>query len=151
MSPIVQLDATTAAALITAAVAISTAIISDVRYNHQFKQQEADRYAQSINDMADAQKSLQDRLNSLTEKVDTLYDTNFQLEETVHEYQQSDIVQVEYIREIGHWLNGACGVMRIPKAWVDAHPKPKLPESLRSRLPEGKKRLDDEPDKEKMK
>ena len=37
-----------------------------------------------------------------------------------------------YLRAVGHWIEGLCGVL--DPQWLAAHPKPNLPDSIRSEI-----------------
>lgn len=110
--------------------------------------QNHDRGAKMVNDMTQSQAGLQKQIDDLEHRLTDLYAENQRVKATVAD-QQSELSRqrkrdarqqqevdedTKYIRSIAHWLREACEVMNIPDEWTAQHPKPRLPDSIRSRI-----------------
>jgi septal ring factor EnvC (AmiA/AmiB activator) len=103
--------------------------------------QRRDRGAKVISDMTSSQADLQDQIDKLDKRLIDMYAQNQQVEDRVARQQSRMASQqraidddTAYIRSIAHWLQQACEVMDIPDEWSRSHPKPHLPDSIRSRI-----------------
>ena len=103
--------------------------------------QRRDRGAKVISDMTSSQAALQDQIDKLDRRLLDMYATDQQVKAQVARQQARMASQQQamdedtaYIRSIAHWLQQACEVMDLPDTWVRSHPKPRLPDSIRSRI-----------------
>lgn len=103
--------------------------------------QRRDRGAKVISDMTSSQAALQDQIDKLDRRLLDMYAQNQQVRAQVARQQSRMASQqsamdedTRYIRAIAHWLQQACEVMDIPDDWSAEHPKPHLPDSIRSRI-----------------
>lgn len=111
--------------------------------------QHSDRSSRVISDMTQSQSDLQDQIDKLDRRLIDMYTQNQRVEAQIASQQSRIAAQqtamdedAAYIRSIAHWLQQACEVMDIPDGWSDKHPKPHLPDSIRSRLAKGQKMED---------
>ncbi len=72
------------------------------------------------------------RVGELSHLVSSEQRQRRQVEAKLYELEQSDNVKTAYVRAIGHWLGGLCGVL--DESWMDEHPKPKLPDEIRTAI-----------------
>ena len=75
--------------------------------------------------LVEAQGELKKQIDAQDEKINKLIQTRDELQHV------SDI-ETSYIRSLGHWLSKFCEV--VDEEFLTRHPKPKLPEELRSRI-----------------
>lgn len=138
---VAQMDGNTIAAFLALIGSIAALIVSYYKWHR-------DRDISNADDMAHAQGQLEQQIKELNERLNRLYDSNGELRGLVRElrglvkaYSEHDIEQVEYIREVGHWMAQACAAMDVDQVWLKQHPKPHLPESTRHLLPKDKQHL----------
>lgn len=124
----------TVVAILSLAGVIVTAVIT-------LLVQHRDRGAKVISDMTSSQAALQDQIDKLDKRLIDMYTEDQQIKTTVARQQAKMAAQqsamdedTAYIRAIAHWLQQACEVMDIPDEWSRSHPKPHLPDSIRSRI-----------------
>lgn len=96
--------------------------------------QSHDRGAKMVNDMTQSQAGLQKQIDDLEHRLTDLYAENQHVKATVADQQSEVDEDTRYIRSIAHWLRDACEVMDLPDEWTEKHPKPRLPDSIRSRI-----------------
>lgn len=129
-----DLDTTTAVAILSLVGVIVTTVVT-------LLVQHRDRGSKVISDMTASQSNLQDQIDKLDNRLVSMYAEDQQIKEQVARQQSKMVSQQEdmdedarYIRSIAHWLREACEVMNIPDEWTAQHPKPRLPDSIRSRI-----------------
>lgn len=144
MPPIqVQLDTQTVIGILTLFGVVFTAVFGAIGVRRS-------SFGTSLNGMADAQGKLEQQVADLNKRVNRLYDDNGNLRGLLRDYRRRDIEQVEYIRNVGHWMSEACQAMHVDAKWADTHPKPHLPESIRQELPPERRHIDTDTREEKQ-
>lgn len=76
--------------------------------------------------LVEAQGELKKQIDAQDEKIDKLIQTRDELQHV------SDL-ETNYIRSLGHWLAKFCEVID-DKEFLTRHPKPSLPDELRTRI-----------------
>lgn len=75
--------------------------------------------------LVEAQGELKKQIDAQDQKIDKLIESRDEL-------QRVNDLETGYIRSLGHWLAKFCEV--IDEEFLTRHPKPSLPEELRSRI-----------------
>lgn len=75
--------------------------------------------------LVEAQGELKKQIDAQDQKIDKLIESRDEL-------QHVNDLETGYIRSLGHWLAKFCEV--IDEEFLTRHPKPSLPEELRSRI-----------------
>lgn len=75
--------------------------------------------------LVEAQGELKKQIDAQDQKIDKLIESRDEL-------QRINDLETGYIRSLGHWLAKFCEV--IDEGFLTRHPKPSLPEELRSRI-----------------
>lgn len=75
--------------------------------------------------LVEAQGELKKQIDAQDQKIDKLIQTRDELQHV------SDL-ETGYIRSLGHWLANFCKV--VDEGFLKQHPKPSLPDELRSRI-----------------
>lgn len=141
---VAQMDGNTVAAIFALICSFAALIVGYHKWHR-------DRDISNADSMAHAQGQLEQQIKELNNRLDDLYDKNGELRGLVRTYMEHDLRQVEYIREVGHWMAQACGAMDVDEQWLKAHPKPKLPDEIRHQLPRNKQHLSSKHKKEEEK
>jgi hypothetical protein len=89
--------------------------------------------AHAYNELAAAQRAMQDEIDAQDAKLRTLFEDNDRLRAEEREFEDRDVERTRYLRELFHWLDGLCESGEAP--WTKSHPKPHLPESMRPDFP----------------
>jgi hypothetical protein len=121
------MDTATIVAILSLVGVIVTAVIT-------LLVQHRDRGAKVISDMTASQAALQDQIDKLDRRLVGMYAEDQCIKATVARQQADMDEDTAYIRAIAHWLQQACRVMDLPDEWSRSHPKPHLPDSIRSRI-----------------
>lgn len=122
-----DMDTATIVAILSLVGVIVTAVIT-------LLVQHRDRGAKVINDMTASQAGLQDQIDKLDRRLVGMYAEDQRIKARVARQQADMDEDTAYIRAIAHWLQQACRVMDIPPDWTARHPKPRLPDTIRSRI-----------------
>lgn len=76
--------------------------------------------------LVEAQGELKKQIDAQDEKIDKLIESR-------NELQRINDLETSYIRSLGHWLAQFCEIIE-NKEFLTNHPKPPLPDELRSRI-----------------
>lgn len=76
--------------------------------------------------LVEAQGELKKQIDAQDEKIDKLIESRDEL-------QRINDMETSYIRKLGHWLAQFCEIIE-DKEFLTRHPKPNLPDELRSRV-----------------
>lgn len=130
-SPI-QLDTTIIVAIITGVVSLTVSIIG-------FKVKEKSDEAEAFKSMQETIEGLhrdikeQDhRIGHLSHLVISEQEQRRQAEAGLLEEKQKTLENTAYLRAVGHWFAGLCEVL--DPQWLQAHPKPHLPDVIRPEI-----------------
>jgi len=102
--------------------------------------------ARKRSDEAEAFKSMQEtveglhrdikeqdkRIGYLSHLVISEQEQRRQAEISLLEERQKTLENTAYLRAVGHWFEGLCEVL--DPVWLEAHPKPHLPDSIRPEI-----------------
>lgn len=91
-----------------------------------------DRLAHAYNELAEAQAVQQSQINTQREEINRLEQDNHELKNKLDKYEEQGIVSVRYLRSLYHWGAQLCDVL--DSDWLQEHPKPSLPDSLRETI-----------------
>lgn len=92
-----------------------------------------DRLSHAYTELTQAQSNMQAEIDAQDRKLTTLFDENDSLRHTLRAYEDKDLERTRYIRGLYHWMDGLCQEEGL--AYVRTHPKPSLPDSMRSDFP----------------
>lgn len=125
----VQLDTTIIVAIITGVVSLTVSLIG-------FKVKEKSDEAEAFKNMQETIEGLhrdikeQDRrIGNLSHLVISEQEQRRQAEINLLEEKQKTLENTAYLRALGHWFECLCGVL--DPSWLEAHPKPHLPNIIR--------------------
>ena len=128
----VQLDTTIIVAIITGVVSLTVSLIG-------FKVKEKSDEAEAFKSMQETIEGLhrdikeQDRrIRHLSHLVISEQEQRRQAETNLLEEKQKTLANTAYLRDLGHWFEALCGVL--DPAWLQAHPKPHLPNIIRPEI-----------------
>lgn len=128
----VQLDTTIIVAIITGLISLTVSIIG-------FKVKEKSDEAEAFKSMQETVEGLhrdikeQDRrIGHLSHLVISEQEQRRQAEANLLEEKQKTFENTAYLRALGHWFETLCGVL--DPAWLEAHPKPHLPDIIRPEI-----------------
>jgi peptidoglycan hydrolase CwlO-like protein len=76
--------------------------------------------------LVEAQGELKKQIDAQDEKIDKLIESRDEL-------QHINDMETGYIRRLGHWLAQFCEIIE-DKEFLTRHPKPSLPDELRTRI-----------------
>ena len=127
-----QIDTTIIVAIITGVVSLVVSLIG-------FKSRKRSDEAEAYKDMQETIEGLhrditaQDkRIGSLSHLVISEQEQRRDAETRLLETRQKSLESTAYLRAVGHWIGQLCDVLD-PK-WSKTHPKPRLPDSIRSEV-----------------
>lgn len=128
----VQLDTTIIVAIITGVVSLTVSFIG-------FKVKEKSDEAEAFKSMQETIEGLhrdikeQDRrIGHLSHLVISEQEQRRTAEASLLEEKQKTIENTAYLRSLGHWFAELCEVL--DPAWLSAHPKPHLPNTIRPEI-----------------
>lgn len=134
-----QIDTTIIVAIITGVVSLVVSLIG-------FKSRKRSDEAEAYKDMQETIEGLhrditaQDkRIGSLSHLVISEQDQRCNAEIRLLETRQKSLESTAYLRAVGHWMAELCDVL--DPAWLKAHPKPHLPDSIRPDVEDAAKRI----------
>lgn len=84
-----------------------------------------DNLTTAYHHLVEAQGELKKQIDAQDEKIDKLIQTRDEL-------QHISDLETSYIRSLGHWLAQFCEIT--DKEFLERHPKPPLPNELRTRI-----------------
>lgn len=117
-------------ALITGLISFAVAFITS-RTQAKSNEQNADKTRAETESLLRQQLEDTDkRLNSLSHAVSDEMRQRCQAEANLYDAEQQLSSSIAYVRALGHWLNAMCKML--DKDWLDEHPKPRLPDEIRS-------------------
>ncbi|MFH6891583.1 hypothetical protein ACHEUQ_03275 [Alloscardovia omnicolens] len=114
--------------IVSFAVAYSTARATQANNAASAEKIQAELEGELRKQLAETDK----RVGELSHLVSAEQRQRRHVESKLYELEQSDNVKTAYVRAIGHWLGGLCGVL--DESWMDEHPKPKLPDEIRAAI-----------------
>ncbi|MFD1060868.1 hypothetical protein ACFQ1H_02510 [Scardovia wiggsiae] len=127
-----QLDTTIIVALITGAISLLISIIT-VMVNKRNRDSESYKSMQETIEGLHRDITAQDkRIGFLSNLVVSEEEKRRNAETELLQSRQKDLEFTAYLRAIGHWIGQLCDVLD-PK-WSKTHPKPRLPDSIRSEV-----------------
>lgn len=104
-------------------VALVTGLCAIVVASVTWAQSRRGDLSEAYRRLSEAQLNMQQEIDRQEEKLSELIQERDQLR-----YQ--DDLKTSYIRAMGHWLGELCNVL--DPAFLQQHPKPRLPDALRS-------------------
>ena len=123
----------------TIVVAIITGVVSLVVSFIGFKSRKRGDDSQAYKNMQETIEGLhrdikeQDhRIGHLSHLVISEQEQRRTAEASLLEERQKTLENTAYLRAVGHWFAGLCEVL--DPAWLQAHPKPHLPDSIRPEI-----------------
>ena len=125
----VQVDTTIIVAIITGVVSLSVSLIG---FSSKKKSDEAEAYKSMQETIEGLHRDIKEqdrRIGHLSHLVISEQEQRRQAESVLLEEKQKTLENTAYLRALGHWFEGLCDVL--DPAWLSAHPKPHLPDSIR--------------------
>lgn len=127
-----QLDTTIIVALITGAISLLISIIT-VMVNKRNRDSELYKSMQeTIEGLHRDIKEQDHRIGHLSHLVISEQEQRRTAEASLLEERQKTLENTAYLRAVGHWFAGLCEVL--DPGWLQAHPKPHLPDSIRPEI-----------------
>lgn len=127
-----QVDTTIIVAIITGVVSLAVSLIG---FKSKKKSDEAEAFKsmqETIEGLHRDIKEQDKRIGYLSHLVISEQEQRRQAEASLLEEKQKTIGNTAYLRALGHWFEGLCGVL--DPAWLQAHPKPHLPDIIRPEI-----------------
>ena len=127
-----QLDTTIIVAIITGVVSL---IISLIGFKVKQKSDEAEAFKsmqETIEGLHRDIKEQDKRIGYLSHLVISEQEQRRQAEASLLAEKQKTLENTAYLRALGHWIEGLCGVL--DPVWLEAHPKPHLPDIIRPEI-----------------
>lgn len=127
-----QVDTTIIVAIITGAVSLIVSLISS---KSRKKSDEAEAYKsmqETIEGLHRDIKEQDNRIGHLSHLVISEQEQRRAAEAGLLEEKQKTLENTAYLRALGHWFEGLCGVL--DPVWLKAHPKPHLPDIIRPEI-----------------
>ena len=128
----VQLDTTIIVAIITGVVSLT---VSFIGFKVKEKSDEAEAFKsmqETIEGLHRDIKEQDSRIGHLSHLVISEQEQRRQAESSLLEEKQKTLENTAYLRALGHWFEGLCEVL--DPAWLEAHPKPHLPNIIRPEI-----------------
>lgn len=128
----VQLDTTIIVAIITGVVSLSVSLIG---FRSKKKSDEAEAYKsmqETIEGLHRDIKEQDHRIGHLSHLVISEQEQRRAAEAGLLEEKQKTLENTAYLRAVGHWVAGLCEVL--DPQWLQAHPKPHLPDVIRPEI-----------------
>lgn len=128
----VQLDTTIIVSIITGVVSLAVSLIG---FKSKKKSDEAEAYKsmqETIEGLHRDIKEQDHRIGHLSHLVISEQEQRRKAEAGLLEEKQKTLENTAYLRAVGHWFAGLCEVL--DPAWLQAHPKPHLPDVIRPEI-----------------
>lgn len=128
----VQLDTTIIVAIITGVVSLAVSLIG---FKSKRKSDEAEAFKsmqETIEGLHRDIKEQDHRIGHLSHLVISEQAQRREAEASLLEEKQKTLENTAYLRAVGHWFAGLCEVL--DPGWLQAHPKPHLPDSIRPEI-----------------
>lgn len=128
----VQVDTTIIVSIITGVVSLSVSLIG---FKVKQKSDEAEVYKSMQETIEGLHRDIKEqdrRIGHLSHLVISEQEQRRQAEASLLEEKQKTLKNTAYLRSLGHWFEGLCGVL--DPAWLSAHPKPHLPDTIRPEI-----------------
>lgn len=128
----VQLDTTIIVAIITGVVSLAVSLIG---FKSKKKSDEAEAYKsmqETIEGLHRDIKEQDHRIGHLSHLVISEQEQRRAAEAGLLEEKQKTLENTAYLRAVGHWVAGLCEVL--DPQWLQAHPKPHLPDVIRPEI-----------------
>lgn len=127
-----KVDTTIIVALFTGVVSLLVSIIS-VRANRYVNNSNAFKNMQeTIEGLHRDIKEQDRRISHLSHLVISEQERRRRAENKILAERQKLLVSTAYLRAIGHWMESLCDVL--DSQWLQEHPKPNLPDSIRPEI-----------------
>lgn len=128
----VRLDTTIIVALVTGLVSLLVSIIG-IRANRHVNNSVAFKNMQeTIEGLHRDIKEQDKRIGALSHLVTSEQEQRRLAEAQLLAERQKFLINIVYLRAVGHWMEGLCEVL--DPQWLAAHPKPHLPDNIRSEV-----------------
>ena len=127
-----QIDTTIIVAIITGVVSL---IVSLIGFKAKQKSDDAEAFKSMQETIEGLHRDItaQDkRIGFLSHLVISEQEQRRQAEASLLEEKQKTLENTAYLRALGHWFEGLCEVL--DPVWLKAHPKPRLPDSIRPEI-----------------
>ena len=128
----VQLDTTIIVAIITGVVSLAVSLIG---FKSKKKSDEAEAFKSMQETVEGLHRDIKEqdkRIGYLSHLVISEQEQRRQAEISLLEERQKTLENTAYLRAVGHWFEGLCEVL--DPVWLEAHPKPHLPDSIRPEI-----------------
>lgn len=128
----VQLDTTIIVAIITGVASLAVSLIG---FKSKKKSDEAEAYKsmqETIEGLHRDIKEQDHRIGHLSHLVISEQEQRRTAEAGLLEEKQKTLENTAYLRAVGHWVAGLCEVL--DPQWLQAHPKPHLPDVIRPEI-----------------
>lgn len=127
-----QVDTTIIVAIITGVVSLTVSLIG-FKVNEKSDKAEAFKSMQeTIEGLHRDIKEQDHRIGHLSHLVISEQEQRRQAEASLLEERQKTLENTAYLRAVGHWFAALCEVL--DPAWLQAHPKPHLPDVIRPEI-----------------
>lgn len=127
-----HLDTTIIVALITGLVSLLVSIISVCASRHANTSSVFKSMQETIEGLHRDITVQDKRIGHLAGLVIDEQQKKFAAESSLLVERQKVLETTAYLRSVGHWLEGLCEVL--DPQWLAAHPKPRLPDSIRAEV-----------------
>lgn len=127
-----QVDTTIIVAIITGVVSLTVSLIG---FKVKQKSDEAEAFKsmqETIEGLHRDIKEQDKRIGHLSHLVISEQEQRRQAEASLLEEKHKTMENTAYLRALGHWFAGLCEVL--DPVWLEAHPKPHLPDLIRQEI-----------------
>ena len=128
----VQLDTTIIVAIITGVVSLAVSLIG---FKSKKKSDEAEAFKSMQETIEGLHRDIKEqdrRIGHLSHLVISEQEQRRAAEAGLLEEKQKALENTAYLRAVGHWVAGLCEVL--DPQWLQAHPKPHLPDVIRPEI-----------------
>ena len=128
----VQLDTTIIVAIITG---IASLLVSFLTIRARKRSDESEAYKSMQETIEGLHRDIKEqdrRIGHLSHLVISEQEQRRQAEINLLEEKQKTLENTAYLRALGHWFEALCEVL--DPAWLEAHPKPHLPNIIRPEI-----------------
>ena len=126
------IDTTIIVALITG---VASLLVSFLSIRARKRSDESEAYKNMQETIEGLHRDIQEqdkRIGHLSHLVISEQEQRRTAEASLLEERQKTLENTAYLRAVGHWFAVLCGVL--DPAWLQAHPKPHLPDSIRPEI-----------------
>ena len=125
-------DTTIVVALITGVVSLLVSFIGIRAHKRSDDSQAYKNMQETIEGLHRDIKEQDNRIGDLSHMIISERVQRREAESSLLEEKQKTLENTAYLRAVGHWFAGLCEVL--DPAWLQAHPKPHLPDVIRPEI-----------------